>query len=137
VEHFTLRQRMTLTTKIYCSRLYNKCIDSKRPTASVPAPTLITNQWIARYLCHGNLHWISFLLVFHHRIVWCKYFAPFWIHPVYCKVITSMQFFFRIMFWKFGRRYKISSVIFSAFRWAALIIATFLPNHRIKKNLTL
>jgi hypothetical protein len=24
MEHFPLRQRMTLTTKIYCSRLYNR-----------------------------------------------------------------------------------------------------------------
>jgi hypothetical protein len=33
MEHFRLRQRMTLTTKIYCSRLYIRCItESVIPT---------------------------------------------------------------------------------------------------------
>jgi hypothetical protein len=28
MEHFRLRQRMTLTTKIYCSRLYHEAVFS-------------------------------------------------------------------------------------------------------------
>jgi hypothetical protein len=34
MEHFRLRQRMTLTTKIYCSRLY----DTKNAVTSLPLP---------------------------------------------------------------------------------------------------
>jgi thiosulfate reductase cytochrome b subunit len=30
MEHFRLRQRMTLTTKIYCSRLYLKSIQKSK-----------------------------------------------------------------------------------------------------------
>jgi hypothetical protein len=43
MEHFRLRQRMTLTTKIYCSRLYMYYIAT-------------TTNWFLFILCTSHIH---------------------------------------------------------------------------------
>jgi hypothetical protein len=47
MEHFQLRQRMTLTTKIYCSRLYVKTLSDNNPPP--PGGTAILPEYIHYY----------------------------------------------------------------------------------------